>query len=432
MSTVGISLVVPATDGVGPASETANMQKRKTIVVEEATGVFSGVVIVEATAAAGGWCQIESFAQPGSREVDIVCDQLRVRRLGAGSGTPTVDVSAEEGIVRTASLAVPAGAGPGASTDVTAFGEDYSVFVSSPFGGAIEVEGSADDVDFAQVFRSFVGPGCQTKKVPANFLRVRRRGAAISGAPAVTVAAVSELQSLGAGEIDGWQVQSASLSTVNIAAGTGRDSTNSTIMTSTGVLVADITASGANGLDTGSEASSTWYALFVIDGPGVPIASLFSVSATAPTLPAGYTVFRRVGWVFNNASSNLNDVRYEGRGKRREVFINTSFANRQVLSAGAATTWTDVDCSDECPPTCRLSQFFAEQNTLGGPDLQVREKGFGNAANGQVEVPGGVAAGSQPRMAFYLGLDASQVFQYQNTAAGGTSDIYQISYIDDL
>lgn len=69
---------------------------------------------------------------------------------------------------------------------------------------------------------------------------------------------------------------------------------------------ADLAVSGANGLDAGSESANTWYYLFVIcNNDGSLVAGLWSLSATAPTLPGSYTKFRRVGAAYNNGSSNL-------------------------------------------------------------------------------------------------------------------------------
>lgn len=71
-------------------------------------------------------------------------------------------------------------------------------------------------------------------------------------------------------------------------------------------LTVDIVVSGANGLDDGSEASSTWYAIHVItNDDGSSVAGILSVSPTSPTLPVAFTKFRRIGWVRNNGSSNF-------------------------------------------------------------------------------------------------------------------------------
>ena len=50
-------------------------------------------------------------------------------------------------------------------------------------------------------------------------------------------------------------------------------------------LTISIAASGANGLDTGSEANSTWYHIWVIAKADGTVAGLFSTSASSPTMP---------------------------------------------------------------------------------------------------------------------------------------------------
>jgi len=67
-------------------------------------------------------------------------------------------------------------------------------------------------------------------------------------------------------------------------------------------LVCDLAVSGIGGLDTGSEASDTWYYLYVVYNPATDDTKLiFSLSTTSPTLPSGYSYFRRVSRERNNA-----------------------------------------------------------------------------------------------------------------------------------
>ena len=62
--------------------------------------------------------------------------------------------------------------------------------------------------------------------------------------------------------------------------------------------------SGVNGLDTGSAALSTGYHVFVIYNPTTQtVAGLLSLSPTAPTLPTGYTYFRRVSYTSTTSGS---------------------------------------------------------------------------------------------------------------------------------
>jgi len=100
------------------------------------------------------------------------------------------------------------------------------------------------------------------------------------------------------------KVETASTSTINITA--DMLSVQGVIASSVNLTV-DIAISGAGGLETiSSETVDTWYAIHIItDDRGTNVSGLLSVSSTTPTLPTGYTKFRRVGWVRNNGSSNF-------------------------------------------------------------------------------------------------------------------------------
>jgi len=100
--------------------------------------------------------------------------------------------------------------------------------------------------------------------------------------------------------------------------------------------------SGANGLDTGTFAPSTWYAVWVIYN-GTTVAGLLSTSATAPTLPAGYTYKARVGWVRSNATPTLLPILQLDRRARYVVDGSVLFGLRQVCGA--------VGSYDEYSPT---------------------------------------------------------------------------------
>lgn len=71
-------------------------------------------------------------------------------------------------------------------------------------------------------------------------------------------------------------------------------------------VTADIglTAGNPNALDTGAEAASTWYYVWLIYN-GTTVASLLSLSATTPTLPSGYLYRALLGAVRNDGSSNF-------------------------------------------------------------------------------------------------------------------------------
>jgi hypothetical protein len=75
----------------------------------------------------------------------------------------------------------------------------------------------------------------------------------------------------------------------------------------------DITASGALGLDTGAEAADAWYYIWVIAKVDGTVSAILSASATAPTMPAGYTLKRLVSMVRNTSGNFVDFVQENDR-----------------------------------------------------------------------------------------------------------------------
>ncbi|MGK3121147.1 phage tail-collar fiber domain-containing protein [Pseudomonas corrugata] len=121
-----------------------------------------------------------------------------------------------------------------------------------------------------------------------------------------------------------------------VARSTGNDATITLPASMAGVLQtagAWAAVSGGNKLDTGARAANAWYHLFVIkkasDGTGN---LLFSLSASAPTLPAGYGSFRRIGAVKTDGSGNIIPFINVGR----EFYFST--AMKDVASSTPASS----------------------------------------------------------------------------------------------
>lgn len=88
--------------------------------------------------------------------------------------------------------------------------------------------------------------------------------------------------------------------TMGIAAGIAADSTNAAMMplnsAYTKTTASWALGTGNGGLDTGAIANSTWYHWYEIQRPDTGVVDIiFSLSASAPTLPANYTLYRRIG-----------------------------------------------------------------------------------------------------------------------------------------
>lgn len=141
---------------------------------------------------------------------------------------------------------------------------------------------------------------------------------------------------------------------IDIEAGVCRDYADTFNMVLTSTLTVDITQSGANGLDTGSEASWYWYYIYVIYNPTTTTyAGLLSLSSTSPTMPSGYTKYRRIGSVINNGSSDFFMFDYKSDlGRERYCsYDEEDEDNIEMLTNGAATSWTDIYCGARIPPT---------------------------------------------------------------------------------
>ena len=75
------------------------------------------------------------------------------------------------------------------------------------------------------------------------------------------------------------------------------------------------TTTGANALDTGTIAASTWYSVWVIYN-GTTTAGLISLSSSSPTLPSGYTYAARVGWIRTDGTANKYPLAFKQYGRK--------------------------------------------------------------------------------------------------------------------
>lgn len=119
---------------------------------------------------------------------------------------------------------------------------------------------------------------------------------------------------------------------------------------------ANITLSGAGGLDTGVEVADQWYAIWAIYNPTTgTFAALLSTSSTAPVLPSGYTFSALVGFV-RNAGGNFRA--FTQRGSR--YVYKTSIA---ALTAGTATVLTAVDLGPYVPVNAVAVDMLLNKNS---------------------------------------------------------------------
>lgn len=177
---------------------------------------------------------------------------------------------------------------------------------------------------------------------------------------------------------------------------------------------------GLNGLDTGSIAANTWYYAFVICNPAGDTYGLLSLSATSPTLPEGYTKFRRVASLRVDGDSKIIPVVYSGRGETKNArFLDGSKIN--LLTGGTAVDYTDIDCSSLIPPVSNTARVYITADTT----VYTRRKGDTFAYGRKfIFKDSAVYPDYQP-------VDSSQVFEYK-IEGSGTVDIDACGYVENL
>jgi len=217
---------------------------------------------------------------------------------------------------------------------------------------------------------------------------------------------------------------------INISTGSCRDSSNANDIVVESSVAIDNTASGAGGLDTGSVAASTWYAVYILgdstaynDPAGIISTAL---PATGPAIPAGYDMFRHVGWVCTDATSDFLLFWQYGYGVDRWFYPDATIA---VLSAGSSASFADVDCNATTPPAMPNLATRISMDLLYTPNAATDTADFrvngGAATNGTIRIGSGVA-GAQ-RLSSEMQTDSNATFEYKVTA-GDTLTINLIGF----
>lgn len=235
------------------------------------------------------------------------------------------------------------------------------------------------------------------------------------------------------GQITDLPLSYVNATTVQVGIGTARDKDDSWCISLASALNAVITTSGKGGLDTGTEAASTWYAVHII-GDTAEVNSpdvLLSLSRTAPTLPAGYDVFRHVGWVRNDASSNFVAFFEVGIGKNRFHYINAARGNFNPLTDGGATTMTTVALASYIPPTAVEVRLNARFEPASNGDTASLAHGDSTIATGDQPIqigPGVSATDIYMHVEQDVPVNASQEIRYGNSSASNDLTLYVVGY----
>jgi len=119
-------------------------------------------------------------------------------------------------------------------------------------------------------------------------------------------------------------------------------------------LSVSLAASGRGGLDTGSEASSTWYYIYAVP-PATSVGSFACVASASPpsTGPTGFTGWKYLGAVRNDSSSNL--IKFFQIGNVFQYQLGYTFG--PVQQSQTMDAWVDLDVSGAIPATATQMQM---------------------------------------------------------------------------
>lgn len=154
---------------------------------------------------------------------------------------------------------------------------------------------------------------------------------------------------------------------------------------------------GINGLDTGSLAASTMYAVYVIADSSNknPNGLILSANQTTPGLPFGYDSYRKIGYWATDASSHFLLGYYSASGSgnggngTRTFFYDAPQAT--AITAGAATTYTNVNLIKFVPNVSNIAAWISTAFTPGAASRTLKMQP-GNATGDAITITGQVTS----------------------------------------
>jgi hypothetical protein len=196
----------------------------------------------------------------------------------------------------------------------------------------------------------------------------------------------------------------------------------------------NITTNGANGLDTGTVADSTWYNVYLIS-TGSTVAGLYSLSATSPTLPSGYVYFLRLGAVLTDGSANLMRTWQKGNRTQYRLTASSNTTVAPNIANGTAGTYSNTSpvlaaasVSAVVPPTAtRINLNVTNDYKASGSNASVMvapNAAWGGTNNGPYGSNGnvypftGINTVGQLTQQVEMLLESSSVY-WASTGAGG-------------
>lgn len=216
--------------------------------------------------------------------------------------------------------------------------------------------------------------------------------------------------------VNGLDIAKTAAKTLSLAAGAARDSSNTNDITLDEAVTINGATVGANGVDVAAIVLNSFYAVYVIgDSTGYEdTAGLLSLDDEQPSLPGGYDMYRRVGWILTDGSANILQFWQYGEGQERTYYYDVGISE---LSGGSSATFAAVDLATSVPPQATEVLFDITYTPNGATDV-AEFLPFGSAASsGFIRFGCGVAAAQVGSITVPCRLDSGvPKIQYKVTA----------------
>lgn len=229
--------------------------------------------------------------------------------------------------------------------------------------------------------------------------------------------------------VNGLGIAKTAAKVISMAAGAARNSTDENDITLSSSVSINGATVGANGVDVAVLTTSSFYAVYVIGDSTdyQATAGLLSLNTTTPSLPLGYDMYRRVGWVLTDGSSNILQFWQYGSGQSRTYYYDVGISE---LSGGTSTTFAAIDLATSVPPIVTEVLFDIAFTPDGATELAEFLPFGSSASNGIVRFGTGVAGAQVGSITVPCQLDSGIPKVLYKVAAGDSLTLLTVGYND--
>lgn len=148
-------------------------------------------------------------------------------------------------------------------------------------------------------------------------------------------------------------------SLLDVAVGSTLDSTGTFQIALNTAAVINSANNGLNGLDTGTIAASSLYAVYLVADPVLQQVSgcMLSLSLTGPLLPFGYSAYALIGYVATDSSAHFLKGYWTGGESAPRLFMYDA-PQATAVTAGNATSYTAVSLAALVPAVQGLPVYI--------------------------------------------------------------------------